>query len=233
MIHTSFSLPTSIFLYSIIVMILQYLPQWSYAASPLPAIACEYETSVIQLAQRPKRNSHTWQFWRDNKTVEIFNSHTQLSEKWMISSKDEISYLKVFHSHQQVIEYYPSDLRSLHSYPEWEKITHLIDVQLLKQLKHTSTTTLFSQAAKVYQGQFKGVDIKVTWLVNAEVPAEIQRIYPNKQVILTLKNLMPLEQSTLVRPDFSQYNMMDYADIGDNEADPVLKAIMPKHDHAH
>lgn len=227
-----FSLPASIFLYSIAVL-LPYLPQWSYAASPLPAIACEYETSVIQLAQRPKRNSHTWQFWRDNKTVEIFNPHTQLTEQWSMTSKKEISYLKVFHAHKRAIEYYASDLRSLHSYPKWEKIAHLIDTKVLKQLKQTATTTLFAQQVKIYQGQLNGVDIKITWLVEAKIPAEIQRIYPDKQVILVLKKFMPLEKSTLVRPDFSQYEVMDYADIGDNEADPVLKAIMPQHDHDH
>lgn len=203
-------------------------------ADPPPAVAARFELRVIPAAGASPP-PQTWLLWREPNRVE-----TRLpdggGERWWRNARGDVHHQRLFHTQRRLIEYTPVDLRALGAAPAWERLAHLIDPALLGGvLKRIDTATALGRPAVRYRGRVRGVRHEVLWLVRERLPARMQLRYHDRTVTVRLKEIHPMDRSPWPRTDTDTYLATDYADIGDDEADPFLRHLLndagPAHAH--
>lgn len=196
-------------------------------------VAALYETRTIQLARRPQSNNQRWHIWRTARKIENQSTDGASGEVWLRDSKDNISMARLFHKEKRIIEYTSGDLRALGLYPEWNDRAELIDSSLLSRLKLTGTEMVLGYKAQRYQGQLNGVDMEILWLAEFRLPALVRRVLADRDISMHLLEIHPLASSPWKQKDISDYQAMDYADMGDNEADPFISSLSHKDSKQH
>jgi len=196
-------------------------------------VAALYETRTIQLAHRPQANNQRWHLWRTASKIETQSADGSSGEVWLRDSNDNISMRRLFHKEKRIIEFTSGDLRTLSRYPEWTDRAELIEFGLLSRLKLTGTVMVLGHKAQRYQGQINGVDLEILWLAEYRLPALVRRVFAGREVSMHLLELHPLESSPWKQKDVSDYQAMDYADMGDNESDPFISSLSHKDTRQH
>lgn len=202
------------------------------AADPPPTVAARFEVRVSPAAGEapPPR---TWLLWREPDRVET-RLPTGVGEIWRRDGRGDVYYRRLFHEHRRLIEYTPVDLRALGAAPDWARLAHLIDPALLgNELKRVGTTTAFDRAAIRYRGRVRGIRHEVLWLVRERLPARMRLQYGDRTVTVRLKAIHPIERSPWPRTNTDAYRVTDYADIGDDDADPFLRRLLNEAGPAH
>jgi hypothetical protein len=197
----------------------------------LPSLACHYETTVESLGQL--HQTRDWYLWREPSRIETQEKIYETGEIWRLGRDGSIFYYRVFHRYMRVIEYTTGDLRALNGYQDWNKLTHILEPNLLAKLKLAGTTKILGRNAQRYQGEINGIDFEVWWLKDEQIPALVRQGYSGRVVILKLKELYPINKSPWRREDTANYKRMDYADIGDRHSDPFLKKLLQDYRHSH
>lgn len=194
-------------------------------ADPPPAVAARFELRVTP-ATGETPPPRTWLLWREPDRVET-RLPTGIGERWRRDARGDVYYQRLFHEPRRLIEYAPVDLRALGTTPDWARLAHLIDPALLgNELKRVETTTAFGRAAVRYRGRVQGTHHEVLWLVRERLPARMRVRYDDRAVTVRLKAIHPIERSPWPRANIDTYRITDYADIGDDEADPFLRRLL-------
>ena len=98
------------------------------ALDQLPALAAEFETTVIETGHggdQPQR--YQWRFWRAADRVETHNLQDNSGEIWEKAADRTVTYQRVFHDQRQVIDYLPGDLKAIGAEPDWSAIATLLN----------------------------------------------------------------------------------------------------------
>lgn len=199
---------------------------------PAPAVAGRFELRISPAAGETPR-PRTWLLWREPDRVET-RLPTGVGELWWRDVRGDVHYQRLFHEHRRLIEYTPVDMHALGAAPDWARLAHLIDPALLgNELKRIETTTAFGRAAVRYRGRVRGIRHEVLWLVRERLPAHMRIRYDDRTVTVRLKAIHPIEQSPWPRTNTEAYRVTDYADIGDDEADPYLRRLLNEAGPAH
>ncbi len=183
-------------------------------------ISAMYESRFIKLAIRPQSSKQQWKFIRSDNRVEKRTDDSNQIEIWQ-KDKNEISYFHIFKNHKRIVEYTSGDLRSLGQYPQWDLVKYIIDPEMLNKLQKVGGTKIMGYSASKYKGQLKGIDYEITWIDELKLPAFIRQLKNGSEVSVHLLSLYAQDEMPWKAIDTSQYLAMDYADLGDNEADPV------------
>jgi hypothetical protein len=211
-------------------------PVTKAAADDIPALACRFETHVKQSGEQAREATREWYLWRQENIVEIRDVDGKSGKIWRRDKSDQVSYQQVFHSAKRVIEYYPGDLRALQSYPAWTKLASIIDPAWLGSiLVAKDEVTILDRQARRYTGQVDGQELDVLWLAQEHIPARVQRKGKKYEDIVELKEMYSLNESPWLRNETAGYELIDYADLGDRESDPFVRAFFHSggiaHDH--
>lgn len=197
----------------------------------LPDVAGEFETTVIQeqSAQTSKpTQTYRWRFYRTAQRIETHIVHDQTGEIWLRSKEGNISYQRVFHKEQHVVDYLPGDLKAIGASPDWMAIATLIDANWVSSLISDGQTISFEQPAIHYTHSITENPVEVLWLEQAKLPAMIQKNKNGHLLITRLLALYPWQHSPWLAPDSSNYLCIDFSDLGDKENDAVINSILPK-----
>jgi hypothetical protein len=206
------------------------------AQQELSPLACLFTSRLtVHNVQSPAHN-HEWYFWRQGDSLETKDTKGETGQIWERNRVGQISFQRIFHAAKRIITYQPSDLRALESYPEWRKISCLIDPALLGvALKEGEELEVLGRQARQYLGQVNGQELEVWWLVREQIPARIRRTSGDSEELILLKEIYPFAQSPWARNDTTDYGLLDYADLGDKESDPFVRtlfqAIGEEHHH--
>jgi hypothetical protein len=207
------------------------------STAALPRLSGRFETDVIKFARRPIRGAYRWRFWRDEDTIETNREDTNVGERWTKTPSGKIKHVKIFHADKHAIDYETGDLKALNAYPDWQRQMTMVAPELLEELQKVEDTTFLDRPAVKYQGQVRGVDVEIVWLANEKLPAFIRRVYPDRTVSMKLLELHALQDAPSQPADSRGYHHIDYADVGDMEADPFVRKFvhgMGQHGgHAH
>lgn len=195
-------------------------------------IAALYETRVIQISHRPKSQNNQWRLWRSDDLV-AREVGDQSIERWHRASNGEIAYDRIFPQEKRVIEYVPGDLRALQSYPDWLEVTQLISADQLNRLRRLENIQTAVGEAEHYQGQIGGVDWEVHWLPEVKLPAMVRTVNGARETSIHLLEIHPLANAPWPVPSSRGYEAIDYADLGDNEADPFVQRHAQHGHHEH
>jgi hypothetical protein len=152
--------------------------------------------------------AHHWWVIRDEYRVEFRSGDGETSEIWMKES-DGFSLIRVFRPSQRAVHYTPSDLRALNVKPDWPA---------LRRLEEPGTEVL-------------------AWDDNSGLPAKRKKHRGSSTFIDTMKETWPMAGAPQQPTDLSQLYVMDFSDLGDNEADPFFRQFIHmgpvQHHHAH
>jgi hypothetical protein len=215
------------FIWAAILVLLVFVPGVQGEQQSPQAVSARFESSVINLGHRPQRNTWEWSMLRDASRVETRDGNGATGELWQRHPQGMFSYHRLFHAEKRSIDYSDGDLRSLHRFPEWEVLSTVVDMkELRKVLKKTGEQEVLGRGASRYQGQVNGVDIEVLWLEQERLPALVRQSYSDRVVTLQLKAVWPATEAPWSPTVLRDYDRMDYADIGDNEADKLVQGIL-------
>lgn len=228
----------------------------SSLVSHAESLSAKFET--IQCAQPcTQQKASTWWLLRDAQSAEIrsVNARGQLSNHssvWERRAQNKLHYTYLMHDEKRAIQYSDVDLNILGLPTDqraWELKHQLITNDELTQLtkRNDVPTNVMGYAIEHYQGQWQeGTKVDVMWMPALQLPYRVRYEYPQHTVEVQLQQLapsntakgedIPVNSSGL---QLSQYQLVDYTDIGDMEHNPDDLAWMAKavgapglhHDH--
>ena len=149
-------------------------------------------------------------------------------------------YVRYFPNQQRSISYRKGDLLSLNMHFDYQQLSQIIvpstmplltavnSVQQAEQKRLPAipgTLNLACQPISHYQVEQHNQQLKLAWLSELALPANISIMQGAQQVTYHLVELNPLTSA-----EFSQhianYRDMDFADVGDNESDPFIAKMI-------
>lgn len=222
-----------------------FLPLLARAEEPhaaeqnAPAIACEFETIIEQGdASEPKKR--VWRLWRSEAEVETQEVGDKDGEAWNRNARGEITYYRVFHPERRAIEYQPTDLTIAKSTPEWDRLRSVISPEFIaKNLKRIGEEKVLDRTAIRYEGDVSGSKFEVLWLDAEQVPALVRETRDKHVSTIKLTSIQLLDHSPWPFGLKNDYEIIEFADLGDKESDPTLQQMLkrgghgPAHDHRH
>ncbi|MDD5579168.1 MAG: hypothetical protein PHY16_07820 [Methylobacter sp.] len=119
----------------------------------LPALAAEFETIIIEDDDDSRQHSHQWRFWRTANRAETHNLQDNSGEIWTKSADGTITYQRVFHNQQQVIDYVPGDLKTIGSQPGWQAIATLLSQAMIAPLLADDREDILNRSAIHFQSK--------------------------------------------------------------------------------
>lgn len=180
-----------------------------------------------------------WWLMRDQDEVEIRNLYqngepAHHSSLWQKKPGGQFSYVYLMHDERLAIDYADVDLKLLAIKVDeatWQLKTQLItDAELASLQKVTGEASeQYGYAIEKYTGTLgNGIRSQVWWIPALKLPYKVEYTYPQHTVSIQLQALQPAAkagQSVEVAPKtsltaLSQYQHVDYADLGDMEHNP-------------
>lgn len=200
-------------------------------------VVCLFENSVITYSRRPQMRTAEYVLWRTNDEVRRQNMEKTDVTYWKRNADGSVSYHMLLPAHERVIDYNEGDLKVLQRLQTWDEVATFGDIRaLLSQLSHDGSVEVrgLGRSAERYVGQINGVDMEIHWLPEEQVPALFRRGFHAELVTMRLVEMLDPSDSRWEPLSDAHYDRYDYADVGDNEDDPVFGFLHHAHDgHAH
>jgi len=180
--------------------------------------------------------NNEWLFWRTAQRIEVSIPRQLTGEVWLKDGK-ALFYQKLFHADHKIVEYQNADLDALNVGVNWQTNQLMIDPLVLQQLKVVDERWIDTHPALELAGTVSGIHYQVTWLVDLNAPYRLEKHDQAGNSELTTLQEIHVDTAALAAPDSRNYEIIDYADLGDRERDPfVLKVqshLVGGHWHSH
>lgn len=186
----------------------------------LPEIAAEFTSRY----QGEHAETRRWRFWRQHQRVDIESPSLATGESWQ---RDGNSLIKrqLFHRDHAVIEYQDDDLRMLAAAPSWEKLQLLLAPELLNRLRAGELDLSRGFPLREYQGMIGESEWRIALRLDLGLPVRIERRQHGFHEITELTAIYPLAAAPW-QPNASEgYRIIDFADLGDREHDPLVMKL--------
>ncbi len=215
------------------------------SAATSPAVAAEFVThrsgQNIEDESNPLHESHSpdeetiiWRFWRDNRKIDIERPRLALGESWVLDGRNLIHH-KLYHADRKAIEFQQDDLTMLQQTPSWQKLSLLFDPSLLQQLQAGEIDWSAGYPKQAYQGTLNGMSWHIVMRLDQALPLLIERQQAGFSERTELHGSYPLKAAPWQPAATDNYEIIDYADLGDRESDPFVIKVQAQmgHQHAH
>lgn len=190
-------------------------------AAPLPPVMATYRTI---LNDDTGETAPAWSFLRIGNELEI--RHAVIGEHWTLLGDDKSAYSWIHHGEKAVVHYTPADLEMLHAGKGWDAHATLIDPELIAKLEKTGMTTVLGYPAVIYRGTVNGQALEVHWLPDFSLPGIVVQQAGGNVMRIELLSVSTPDGNTAAFTDLDSYFDLDFADIGDNEAHPILRRLL-------
>jgi hypothetical protein len=203
----------------------------------LNAVAAEYRTTIE--AAKDGKSATEWRFWRASDRIERENPKAQSGDLW-VRDGTTMFHTRLYHAERRGIEYRSEDLKILGDDPDWTALATLLDPRLLASLHERANGWRDDFPYRRYGGEVGGVHWDITVRTDHMLPVRIERRGPERGVeIVELLHAFDAGKSPWQPPVTTDYVVLDYADLGDNERDPFVMRLQAQesgghlHGHAH
>lgn len=146
-----------------------------------------------------------------------------ITDLWWLDDHQEIRLIKAFNKQQRAIEYEPLEVAMLVK-QRWPKLQHLIAPVVLKKLKVRTRDDAGCLSSTHYTGFVDNIRVDVVWLDQLAMPKTLTWQDNKGKTEYVLQSLAPENTALLKKVD--DFDTTDFADIGDNEADPFLNKMI-------
>lgn len=200
------------------------------ATGDFPEVACLFRTEVHPDTSTSHGHSHSngstktssWYLWRSNKRIEIQNLSKPIGEVWEKLPGGQVGFTWLHHGEHFAVRYSAADLRLLHNASTWPAKAGLVSPVLLEQLRLNGIKDFHGYVGEYYSGQVGEYFLEVLWLPQLKLPARLKQRYDGQLSRTELIELHALAKSPWHPLPSASYDDMDFADIGDNEAHPLV-----------
>lgn len=189
-------------------------PQWQ---GPLPDIAAEFHTET------PAETTQ-WRIWRKSHEVIRENLATDTADYWYQDGNTLIQ-KTYYHHDRRGMEFQQTDLQMLNKQPQWQALALVFDPALLSHLKLTDSGWRDGVPFQRYQGKLQDSEWVIEVRTDLMLPLRIEHKSQHAHETITLVEAYPLAQAPWQPVPTRDYNVIDFADIGDMESDPFVKKI--------
>lgn len=202
-------------------------------SAELPAVSARFVTErhhahSAHNDQASTQGSHfdnEWHFWRNATRIEISIPRQHTGEAWLLDGST-IFYQKLFHADRKLVEYRMEDLSALNVKMNWRTNALMIDPAVLQQLQVTGEDWIDGHPALELTGTVDAITYAVVWLVDVNLPYSLEQHDASGNHERTrLQELHSTGDSALAAPNSRDYEIIDYADLGDRERDPFVLKI--------
>ena len=203
-------------------------------------VNARYETVQCASPCKVEDAKHVqWWLMRDTNQVEIRNLYqngepAHHSSLWQKMPAGQMHYVYLMHDERRAIDYADVDLKLLSIKTDeqfWQLKSQLVTDSELASLQKVDVTsaTQYGYPVEKYEGTLgNGIRSEVWWIPALKLPYKVAYTYPQHTVNIELQSLQPAAKSTQaveVAPGTSltaltNYQHVDYADLGDMEHNP-------------
>lgn len=191
-------------------------------AAPLSA---RYIVKVSPRAKSPQPTvKQVWYFSRDSRQVALLKG--AIDEIWHRDEEGRMSFERVFHEDQRVVDYTPGELATIGVATEWAALSGLVDAEVLKSLRVVSRRGAGADERVVLTGKSSQGQYQVTWRPALQLPERVQRIERDgrrTEIVLDRHAATAPADWPVVGSRSADYLRLDAADFGDMEYDPVVR----------
>ncbi|MCQ8103491.1 hypothetical protein NP590_05175 [Methylomonas sp. SURF-2] len=206
-----------------------------------PALAAEFVTTRAgeehrhespHEEQQAAPETVEWRIWRDSRQIVTERPRLGIGELWQLDGQT-IIHRKLYHADRRAIEFQHDDLKMLQSAPSWQKLSLMLDPQLLRQLSAGDIEWVDGYPVREYSGQLEGTDWRVVMRMDIALPSIIERRHGEFFERTELLASYPLSQSPWRPTSADAYEIIDFADLGDKETDPFVIKVQAQMGHEH
>lgn len=202
----------------------------------LPAIAAEFESRYQADDQQISALTRRWRFWRHPRRVEVETPSSGNGELWQLDGKSLIR-RQLFHRERCVIEYQNDELQLLAETPSWRKLQLLLAPELLSRLKAGEIDQSSGFPVREYRGEAGNSEWLIRLRLDVGLPIWIERRRQGTSEITEMTQLHPLAGAPWQPTASDDYAIIDFADLGDREHDPLVMKLQSQiglgHHHHH
>ncbi len=187
-------------------------------------LGAKYKITTTQLNGKIK-NINKLTLWRNGNQVAHAYENAGITEVWERLKNGQLRLIKYFDEYKQGIEYEPNEINIKHNIASWQLKKQLIPPSLLNNMRLVANFKKGCDARQQYENKKNKITLR--WLVNYKLVEKLK--IRNDNEILSWKLIEIIEDSAQVKNVFTshaKYKMTDYADVGDNEADPFLSKMI-------
>jgi hypothetical protein len=193
---------------------------------PAKSLAARYETVGVDRTGKTTRKAD-WYLVRTPNRVETAGEGQ--AEVWERSERGDISMRRVFRDDQFILEYHAGELRAMNAKPDWRALGSVIDPGSLSKLARAGSKRAVGRTAQVYRGAMGRDGVEIWWIDDLSLPAFVKRT--GELGTYTMRLVEVLESAPSDWPLAShwqtrEFRIIDVADLGDLEHDPVVKRVM-------
>ena len=210
------------------------LPGCAFGRSP-PDVAAEYRQERLAPANAAAETS-IWRMWRTaDRLVREFDAN-ETSEVWQRDGRT-VFHTRYFHGPRRGIEFQQEDLSRLGAQPQWQGLAEVIPSEVLAKLTVLEEGVTDGHAWRRLEGTLDGVRWSVTMRTDLMLPVSLERHHGEVVERLTLLGAWPVHDAPRQPRSTEGYQVLDFADLGDNERDPFVMAVQGQlgldHHHGH
>jgi len=194
--------------------------------APARSIAARYETVGVDANGRVTAKSN-WYLVRTHDRVETAGEGR--AEIWDRSERGDVSMRRLFRDERLILEYHAGDLRAMGMEREWRALGSVIDRNLLAKLARVRATRAAGGPVVVYRGGAGHDRIDVWWNEALGLPALVRWTGEAGKYTMQLVEAhaaAPPGWPLASRWQADEFRVIDAADLGDLEHDPVVKRIL-------
>lgn len=203
-------------------------------------ITCQYQVTIQDEQQS---STQEWIVWKKDNQVEILQKGAPYSVVWKRLKSGALQRKEVHHAFKTVINYEPGDATILGVNNRWESHAALFDQFLLNGLQAAGKSDKHSfsdlykgskKSGELYQGNLYGRRYQVTWLPQENLPARVEIKSNHIKELIELVEIYNNENNPYPRIDWEEkYDDIDFADLGDNETHPLVRAMYHSGESSH
>jgi hypothetical protein len=193
----------------------------------LAPVAARYAVTIERPAaglSRVKPQQLTWYFYRDAGRIALLKG--SVDEVWFRDDQQRVSFERVFHDDERVVDYSTGELATLNVKVNWAALSTFVDPSELAQLKLVSKYAKGKDARLQLRGQVGQKFVTVDWLPALQLPQSLMRQVKGGATVrmkLVASAQAPLPTWPELGVKSAQYLHLDAADFGDMDYDPVVR----------
>lgn len=206
----------------------------SALAKPPPAIAAQFRQEVFEHDQRLA--AEEWRLWRDHDRLVSERPASGTGEVWQRDGQSLIV-TRLFHAHRRGVEYQPGDMGLIDAAPGWQRQALVVDPEVLRRLSEDASAGDQGAPRLRYSGVIEGARWEITLRPDLMLPTQLSVQRGERLERITLVDAHALADAPWQPTPSRDYEMIDFADLGDRERDPFVIALQAAeggaHGHAH
>lgn len=183
-------------------------------------VAALYQVTTKEIKSGKILRKEQINFWRLDKQVAYEYVNRNTTEVWNLVSNGQVRPVRYFDRKKRAIEYQPLDVNQGKGDRDWSTKFQIVNQNQLDKMQLVSESKAGCENRRIYAD---GKGREVNWNSVLLIPNSIK--ITTNAYILEWSLLETIENPAKIKSTFESrinFQMTDFADIGDNETDPFL-----------